>query len=158
MDEISVFNNFRNLLKSTDIDVLQLVPPGGQAPLSLTYESETTQKKKIIFPDFLGINKNNILLGELKPKFSKDDFLKLKDFQKSKDGYRNLLNLLKRRSSLNFSKLDIAVHLLLIHSQVSAIPKESIKQVIFLTNSKFIFLSENKKETHNSNISIVELF
>ena len=96
MDEISVFNNFRNLLKSTDIDVLQLVPPGGQAPLSLTYESRTTQQKKIIFPDFLGINKNNILLGELKPKFSKDDFLKLKDFQKSKDGYRNLLNLLNK--------------------------------------------------------------
>tara|TARA_B100001115_G_C15771244_1_gene378469 strand:- start:234 stop:710 length:477 start_codon:yes stop_codon:yes gene_type:complete len=157
MDEISVFNNFRNLLKSKDIDVLQLVPPGGQAPLSLTYESKKTQMKKIIFPDFLGVIKNNILLGELKPKFSKDDFLKLKDFQESKDGYRNLLNLLKRRSNLNFNESDIAVHLLLIHSQESATSKESIKQVIFLTDSEFIFLSENKRETHNLNVSLVEL-
>ena len=158
MDEISVFNNFRNLLKSSDINVLQLVPPGGQAPLSLSYTSDTTKTKRIIFPDFLGVSKNNILLGELKPKFSKNDFLKLNDFHKSKDGYINLVHSLKRWSNFKYSRLDTAVHLLLIHSQESAIPKESVKQFIFSSNNEFIFLNNNQKETYNFSISIVDLF
>ena len=59
--------------------------------------------------------------------------------------------------ALNFNESDIAVYLLLIHSQESATSKESIKQVIFLTDSEFIFLSENKRETYNLNVSLVEL-
>ena len=54
-----------------------------------------------------------------------------------------------KTNALNFNESDIAVHLLLIHSQESATSKESIKQVIFL--------SENKKETYNFNVSLVSL-
>ena len=76
MLEIDVFNSARAWLAQEGAAVIQLVPPGGQAPLSLSFKVE--DKLRTVFPDLLVLKEEVIWVGELKPKFDRRDHAKLK--------------------------------------------------------------------------------
>ncbi|OCY13314.1 MAG: hypothetical protein BEV12_24255 [Microcystis aeruginosa CACIAM 03] len=76
MTELLVFNRFRQTLQKSQVNSVQLVPPGGQAPLSITYRSPNNIRRTV-FPNFLGHMGGHIFLGELKPLYSAQDSRKV---------------------------------------------------------------------------------
>lgn len=75
MLEVDVFNSMRTWLRQEGAEVFQLVPPGGQAPLSLSFKVDG--KLRTVFPDLLALRGEVIWVGELKPKFDRRDHAKL---------------------------------------------------------------------------------
>jgi len=92
--EINLCNLLRNYLINNNSNIIQLVSPGGQANLSITYNL-SSGKKKTIFPDLIAIFNNNIIIGEIKPKYSINDeakLLSLLDSINASDKIRSLIN------------------------------------------------------------------
>lgn len=77
MQEIDVFNAVRGYLIAETFKVIQLVPPGGQAPLSVSYLHEG--KRRTIFPDMLALKDRTVWVGEFKPMLDMADYAKLQD-------------------------------------------------------------------------------
>ena len=128
--EIGVFNKTRALLGQLELEVLQLVPPGGQTPLSLTFSPAANARKKTVYPDLLAVDDQFLYVGELKPGYSKSDAQKLHEIGSSPDAFHNICRLAQARCSGTFPDSPILV-LLLLHEQLAAPVHDNLFQIIF---------------------------
>lgn len=71
MTETEVFNAVRSYLATLGAVSLQLVPPGGQASISITFTQDG--RRKTCFPDLIAWLDGTIWVGELKPRYSEQD-------------------------------------------------------------------------------------
>jgi len=124
--EVQLANALRRYLIEQNAQILQLVSPGGQATISLTYK-DAIGKSKTVFPDLLAIHNNELLIGEIKPKYSEADELKLIAIKNSVGGFDQVRKLFSRRINENLTNFQIK--LLLIHAQSDA-PARQIDQLI----------------------------
>lgn len=131
-DETIISNRLYDHLCSHQYSILQLISPGSQATLSLCYKSSNLNRKKTIFPDLIALNQESIIVGEIKPKFSNADKIKLLDIQKSVDGEKCIRSLVYRVSKINVESFTIKF--LLVHGDESAIPDPDIVQLILTEN------------------------
>jgi hypothetical protein len=141
--ETDVFNDLRLVLSNSDLEVLQLVPPGGQAPLSLTYIPNSAERPKTVYPDLIAFKNNSIYLGELKPRFSKPDVEKLRNIQGSADAYEKVCRIVRKMGKAPLSKTPTVV-LLLVHTQEVTPKVDGIVQVVFLETDGIVLLGDNK--------------
>ena len=128
--EIGVFNKTRTLLNKLHLDVFQLVPPGGQAPLSLTYQMSNCSRKKTIYPDLIAADDSFLYIGELKPKYSSSDAQKLNQISQSTDAFHGIFSLIQTRRRKPVPD-GVRLALLLIHEQETAPPHKKLFQIIF---------------------------
>lgn len=151
--ETDVFNDLRSVLGNSELEVLQLVPPGGQAPLSLTYIPDCAERPKTIYPDLIAFNSNSIYLGELKPRFSKPDVEKLRSIQDSADAYEKVCRIVRKVGKAPLSKAPTLVSLL-VHTQENAPQVDGIVQVVFLATNGIVLLGGNKAAFDRKSSSI----
>jgi len=129
--ESSVANRLRAYLLKNHYRIVQLVTPGGQCPISLSYTVDG--RKKTCFPDLICFSPDKILIGEIKANFSLRDKIKLLQIKNSPDGTQNLLNLICRRFK-ECSETKPVLYLL-IHEEASAAPDDSLVQLIVLPDT-----------------------
>lgn len=125
MLEIDVFNKARTWLAQESATVIQLVPPGGQAPLSLTFN--VNGKLRTVFPDILALRRGVIWVGELKPKYDRNDHVKLKlirDFAS-----KQIQDICGRVSGQDLGSSLISY--VLCHSDNRSLPCDVVYQWIF---------------------------
>lgn len=134
--EIAVFNKLRQLLISNLSNTLQLVPPGGQAPLSITFSAGGNRRS--IFPDLLTCFDSDIIVGEMKPIFSKEDAIKLQKLMTAEDGMREILSLVSRRTGKSLEMKNAHIHFVLIHSGAFKAAPRGINQLRFSGDDVFI--------------------
>jgi len=124
LSEMQVFNAVRRHLHEIAADVLQLVAPGGQAPLGLTFNKSSS--RRTVFPDLLAVKGNFIIVGEMKPRYSKVDHVKLLEI---KDCASDQVFALIERRRVDLQ--DPKILILLCHSQVASGRHEDVGQWIF---------------------------
>ena len=132
--EINLCNLLRNYLINNNSNIIQLVSPGGQATLSITYNL-FDGKKKTIFPDLIAVFNDNIIIGEIKPKYSINDeakLLSLLDSVNASDKIRSLIN-----RYLDFDIKDMPIRMTLIHGD-DGVGVKKIDQLILGKNNYWI--------------------
>jgi len=132
ISELEVFNKLRYSLDASRVRVVQLVPPGGQAPLSVSFRGQEGVRRTV-FPDMISYADQNIFIGELKPTYSKADADKLLCIKNSPDGRNAILELVARVARLP-SLRSARIHFVLVHAgSLAAIPL-GLRQVRFSNN------------------------
>ena len=157
--EIDVFNDLRSFLSNTQLEVLQLVPPGGQAPLSLTFTPNGAERPKTVYPDLIAFDSTSIYLGELKPRFSKADVEKLMSIKSSKDAFKKICQTLQNKGDSPFPDKPKLVFLL-VHTQENAPQFEGIFQLVFQVNNNIIISGTKKAsflKTSNSLNNVIQI-
>jgi hypothetical protein len=129
MREIEVFNCARAFLAREGFRVIQLVPPGGQTPLSVSFSVE--EKRKTVFPDLLAIRNGCLWVGELKPRFDCRDYKKL--ILLRANGERQLREICVRATRDDHKICQ--VNYVLCHSEGSSPACPLVFQWIFETGS-----------------------
>lgn len=107
--------------------VVQLVPPGGQARISVTFTLDGV--RRTIFPDMLAIFYGAIWVGEMKPRFSIVDKRKLLKLKHSIDGVASVRDVISRNVLAPVE--GTAVHFCLIHGDVHSDQDPDISQLCF---------------------------
>jgi hypothetical protein len=121
----------RSYLAAKNYQIIQLVHPGGQAPISLTYRYNTT--RKTVFPDLICLSEDNIIVGEIKPKYSARDKSKLNELENSIDAEKTILKICMKRSDIPDSSYKIKY--ILIHGDISSYQVDGITQwILYLEN------------------------
>lgn len=151
--EIGVFNRTRELLGRFQLEVLQLVPPGGQTPLSLTFSPFPKARRKTVYPDLLAIDDRFLYVGELKPRYSKSDAQKLNEIESSPDAFKNLCRLAQARCSGAFPESPVLAPIL-IHEQETAPIHDNLFQLIFSPQSCRITYGARTTELTPDNCSL----
>lgn len=136
MLEIDVFNSARSYLAREDFNVIQLVPPGGQAPFSISFKIEGIQKT--VFPDLLAVRNGIVWVGEMKPKFDQADHDKLANLHAFAE--QEIRSLCERVMKIDLA--DHTVNYVLCHSDNTSLACPSTYQWIFGATS------EDPKELH----------
>jgi hypothetical protein len=121
---MEVFNAVRAHLQTIGATTLQLVPPGGQAFISVTFKQD--EQRRTCFPDLIAWSNRTLFLGELKPKFSEQDRLKVIDILEL--GVDPLIRRCER--ALGSGEID-EVRGLLCHAQAGVAPAQGVMQWIF---------------------------
>lgn len=138
-DETVVANAVRVHLETVNARVLQLVSPGGQATLSITYS--IPEGRKTVFPDVLAIYNHSILVGEIKANFSIADKRKLVALENS-DSAREAIRRIV--SAILKEPVDqLAIRFALMHSDERATRDEQIEQFCFLPQG-LVHLDRNR--------------
>ena len=130
MLEIDVFNCARSYLAREGFTVIQLVPPGGQAPFSISFKIEGAQRT--VFPDILAIRNGIIWVGEMKPKFDQADHEKLILLHTLAE--QEIRSLCERVMKSDLS--DHTANYVLCHSDSASLACPSIYQWIFQPGSQ----------------------
>ena len=131
--EMQIFNAVRQRLRELDATVLQLVAPGGQAPLGINIT--TPSGRRNCYPDLIAYLNGYLLVGEMKPRYSKADHDKV--ILMKAYGSSALLGLLHRRHP---TFLVAEVVGLLCHSQVSYPQLTDVGQWVFGSDQQIIAL------------------
>lgn len=139
LDNISqegkIANKFRTYLIDNLYSIIQLIFPGGQAGISINYIDEY-KHKRFCYPDVIAYSKNEIIIGEIKPKFSQLDYQKLIKLKKSTT--TNIYNIVEKHTGKNVQSIPIIY--CLIHGQYPSKKCEfGIKQFI-LHKTTFIII------------------
>jgi hypothetical protein len=137
--EIELANLLRDYLRKNEAQIIQLVSPGGQATVSLTYQ-DSLGKAKTIFPDLLAIHEKNILIAEIKPKYSRDDEIKLLAIKDSINGFEKIRNIVIRRLG-HFYK-EYPIRLMLVHGQSQSVSSQ-VDQLILTSKGAYILAASN---------------
>lgn len=126
LTEVEVFNATRSYFISNDCQIIQLVAPGGQAPVCLSFNDGT--KPRTCFPDLLAIAYNVLWVGELKSTYSEADYAKVKlMLSHGKDELRRRLT-----EWVGSHKAEqVVICGVLCHSDSSATRKPNVHQLIF---------------------------
>ena len=132
--ETRVANAVYQYLIKSNATVIQFVPPGGQARVSLTYSTENG--KRTIYPDLIAIVEGAIWVGEMKPRFSLADKEKLLKLQMSQDGEIVVRSAVSR--NLRSSCDGLPVRYCLFHGDVNASADSAIAQICFGADGSFI--------------------
>lgn len=138
LDNISqegkIVNKFRSYLIQNSYTIIQLIYPGGQAGISINYIDEH-KIKKFCYPDVIAYSNNEIIIGEIKPKFSQSDYQKLLKIKNSIT--TNIYNIIEKHSNNDVKSMPIIY--CLIHGQCQSKKCEfGIKQFIFHENTFII--------------------
>ena len=133
LSEMQIFNAVRQRLRELDATVLQLVAPGGQAPLGINIT--TPNGRKNCYPDLIAYLDGHLLVGEMKPRYSKADHEKVVLMKTY--GSKALLGLLHRRYPLLL--VDNVVGLL-CHSQVRFPQTDDVGQWVFGSDQQIVAL------------------
>lgn len=132
MDEMDVFNATRSHLRNLAASVFQMVPPGGQAPFSITFHDGN--RRRTCYPDFLVVHAGQILVGEMKPRYSVADYRKL--IEVTSFGAEQTRGLLMRNGYAIPPNIDVVG--VLCHAQSTAPPVPRIDQWIFSAEHGFL--------------------
>lgn len=130
--ELHLCNLFREYLILNKATIIQFVSPGSQATLSITYNSPTMNKKRIIFPDVIALLNSQIIIGEVKPNYSVNDEKKLLDLKLSTDGNIKISSLINRHLQANILLPEV-IKYCLIHGSVNQYDSK-LHQFIILHN------------------------
>ena len=135
LTEKEIVNKLNEWLLINDYNIIQLIYPGGQATYSIKIEDQD-KKYNIIYPDLITIKDSKIIIGEVKPLFSIEDYNKLLKLHKSSSSKITIINLIKR--IINSEKTDFEIIFWLIHSSTlnRQYSKYPFNQLI-LENGKF---------------------
>lgn len=125
--ETRVANAVYKYLQDLKADVVQLVPPGGQARVSITFSANGA--KRTIYPDVLALFEGMIWVGEMKPRFSLADKRKLIELRTSSDGIDSVRSVVSRylRTPCDGFPLSFC----LFHGDVHADEDPEIAQLCF---------------------------
>lgn len=104
--------------------VLQLVSPGGQAALSLTFCGRGGTRKTI-FPDLILMTPTAIVIGECKPYFSKVDYDKLVELNEF--GKAEILSFWNRRKPIGYTSAPL-IQMVLCHASRNPIARPIVYQ------------------------------
>lgn len=124
LSELQVFNAVRQRLRELDATVLQLVAPGGQAPLGVTISKP--QGRRTCYPDLIAHMDHPLLIGEMKPRYSAADHQKVVSMKTF--GSTALFGLLRRQQP-RLVATEIAG--LLCHSQTNYPELDDVGQWVF---------------------------
>lgn len=124
LSEMQVFNAVRQRLRELDATVLQLVAPGGQAPLGITIL--TPNGRRTCYPDLIAHMGSCLLVGEMKPRYSEADHRKVVSM--ATHGSAALLGLLRRQQP-RLAATEIVG--LLCHSQTNYPQLDDVGQWVF---------------------------
>jgi Holliday junction resolvase len=125
--EIGLVNQIRVKLVDDGWSIIQLVCSGGQAHFSISYAMGGRLKN--IYPDIVAFNDKNILIGEIKEKFDKNDYLKLLELKSSGEGLKKLLKSVSLRTGESYQIKNILFYL--VHSQAEPSPVRHIHQFAY---------------------------
>jgi hypothetical protein len=126
-DETRIANSVYRYLKDINADVIQLVAPGGQAKVSITFLFNG--KRRTVFPDLLAIIDDFIFIGEMKPRFSIADKIKLNELRYSSDGLDSIRKVFARY--LQKPCDDLPIIFCLIHGDMKSVTDPEIVQLCF---------------------------
>lgn len=128
LTEREIFNRARAWFSAEQMEVIQVVPPGGQAAVSLTLRGG--DRLRTVVPDVLVAKGTSLWVGEMKSGFSVADAQKLKDILGDEAARTQLYRLADRRLAGYFLDPPSLVGVLL-HSDVRRIPVPDLAQWIF---------------------------
>jgi hypothetical protein len=144
LSETAVFNGIRAYLAKNEFKVIQLVPPGGQAPISITFDDGT--RRRTCYPDLIAIKNDCLLIGELKPGYSQADHQKLKlILDCAADELRHSLKSWAPNSETDLFNL-IGV---LCHSNAAALPATTVHQLVVAANEDVHHIPPQHPAIHN---------
>ena len=146
--ETEIFNKVRQILQASELEVLQLVPPGGQAPFSLTYLDEELGRKRTVYPDLIARNDNYVFVGEMKPRYSREDLIKLTSISASDQAINDIIRLSHAPPSVNFL-------FALIHSQSGPPNTGDIYQIVFSESGCVVHQNEDEIEAVDPFLNIL---
>lgn len=126
MREIEVFNATRTYLAVNGFTVLQLVPPGGQAPISVTFDDGT--RKRTCYPDLIAWKDGTLWIGELKAGFSGSDYEKLLAILSFGDAQLRECALAQLG---NVVTPEMPIEGILCHSDIESCARIGVHQLIF---------------------------
>lgn len=130
--ETRLVNQLREHLLSNKFTIAQLVSPGGQCHLSISFTDSKTGKKRTAFPDLVCFSDKEIIIGEVKPKFSKADKSKLLSLKSSADADLNIRKTLSRK----YSELEnLPLIYLLIHGDPMQPADDTFTQMFLVAGS-----------------------
>ncbi|MEG3085706.1 hypothetical protein U1707_18870 [Sphingomonas sp. PB2P12] len=130
---MQIFNAVRQRLRELDATVLQLVAPGGQAPLGINIT--TPSGRKNCYPDLIAYLDGHLLVGEMKPRYSKSDHEKVVVMKTY--GSKALLGLFHRRHPLLLVDNVVGI---LCHSQVRYPQTTDVGQWVFGSDQQIVAL------------------
>lgn len=125
--ETRVANSVYKYLKDVNAEVIQLVAPGGQARVSITFSAK--DKRRTVFPDVLAVLDGAIFVGEMKPRFSKSDKTKLNELRSSSDGLESIRSVVSRYLNRSFENYPLVF--CLMHGDVTSVADSEIAQFCF---------------------------
>jgi hypothetical protein len=131
--ETKIGNRLRRFLQHHKHTVLQLVTPGGQAPISISYTGPDG-RVRTCFPDLISVSHDclEIWVGELKPLFSAADKRKLARIADSVDGVARVIALVEARLDLRLGRPR--VHFVLVHGERHHPPDNLLRQIVLPTD------------------------
>ncbi len=125
--ETRLCNRLHNYLLVNNFTILQLICPGSQATISVTYTTED-KVKKTLFPDLIAVKDATIVIGEIKPNFSRSDKKKLLSIKYSSDGERKLRELIMRVFKIDVSSFSVSYYL--VHGGKVVADNSEISQLV----------------------------
>lgn len=132
--ETNLANQLKSFLLEEEWNIFQLVSPGGQAHFSITYSID--RGAKTIFPDLVAYKPTEVLIGEIKPKFSEEDYVKLSSiFESSRISQQLRKNLSRRLKGLTN---NFVITPLLVHGDQRATAHPKIDQLILGSTGYYI--------------------
>lgn len=140
--EILIANWLRGYLTLNNFSIIQLVTSGGQSHMSISYKDTQSNASRCCFPDLICYTNEKIIIGEIKPKFSYADKIKLLSIKDSNDGIHNIHNICMRRIP-NFKIRP--VQFVLIHGDYSRHADPEIDQLVLLSPQTAIELGAMNK-------------
>ena len=135
-DETSIVNALRSWLSTNGYQLIQLIAPGGQATYSVSYTSSLGDRK-LCYPDLICIKEGAIIVGEVKPLFSKSDYEKLTSMSDSDDFHMKVASIVGRLVD-GFTFQDVQFWMI-FSGPGKEIPRTTIKQMS-LSETNFIEL------------------
>lgn len=129
-----IVNRLHTYLQDNSYNILQLVYPGGQCHISICYRNEDDEKK-ICYPDLIAFSSEEILLGEIKPRFDKKDQKKLVSIRSNTNNEQTIRQVITLHAKTSCFHLPIKY--VLIHAQTTPCFSSSISQLI-LKNDIFV--------------------
>ena len=153
--ETKICNLLHDYLFSEGYQIIQLVPPSGQAIFSITYFS-LNFKRKTIFPDLIAVRRGEILIGEAKSDFSESDMHKLLEIERSVVCREKIQRLISRVLKIESSTFE--VQCILIHGNKSSPNNQLIRQLILTSDEGFFWKEAGDSRKENRTVQRNDAF
>lgn len=125
---MAVVNAVRSYLRERGDLVVQLVPPGGQAAISITYK-DALGRRRTVYPDLISMHRDMMTIGECKPVFSGSDYIKLLELRQH--ATEQLKNLWQRFKPSGLTR-QVTTQFVLCHLSANPSPVPFVYQWVCL--------------------------
>jgi hypothetical protein len=125
LTEGDIYNLVGKQLREQGAKIAQLVRPGGQAVRSITFVEN--ERRRTCYPDLLAMVGGEVVVGELKPLFSRADYYKLVSIAASEQACSQAFRIVTNGNRPE----NVGMKFVLCHSQQGAPPVDGVEQWIF---------------------------